>query len=812
MRWIRRGLAALLLLLTLIAAAVLAAYAWRTLPPHEGTLALAGARGEIRIERDAHGIPTIVAADRLDAYYGLGVVHAQDRLWQLETHRRIGSGSTAEAFGPAALETDRFLRALGVRRAAEAQWARAPAATREALQAYAAGINAVVAAGGQARAPEFLLLGLQPGRWEGADSLAWAIMMAWDLGGNWNNELLRLRLALQLPSARVEQLMPPYPGHAPPVAVDYAALYRSMGLTPQKLAALTQGFEAAPESGVEGVGSNNWVLAGSRTATGAPLLANDPHLKLTSPALWYFARLKAPGLDVAGATMPGLPFVVLGQNADIAWGFTNTGPDVQDLYLEQVDPADPNRVRTPAGYEPLELRTETLRVKGQPDVSMTLRRSRHGPVVSDVGTMGDVLGGKAGQAGTHLLALRWTALDADADPVGAGLALQAAGSVDAFFAGTRGFVAPMQSMVVAERAGGIGLIAPGRVPLRGPEHDLKGHVPALGWDARYDWMGWVPEAETPRQRNPAIGWIATANQRIVGPGYAHHLTHDWALPYRHQRIEQLLESRPKHSLADLQAMQMDEVSLAAKRLLPHLAKAGPSHALAAAARAQLEGFDGRMAADRAAPLILWAWQRQLAKGLFADDVGAAFYERHLSGRNFQDTLEAVLARDDAGWCDDRSTPATETCAQQNDAALARALDELSARFGLDVAAWRWGDAHRVHAEHRPFSRVGGLDRLFELRVPMGGDTHTVSATRVGLRPERRTGALFHIDHSASLRAVYDLGDRSKSGVVHSSGQSGIVFSPRYRDLIGPWARGELVPLWPQGAPTAVLRVTPAPGR
>jgi hypothetical protein len=451
MRWIRRGLAALLLL-TLIAAGLLAAYAWRMLPPHEGTLALAGARGEIRIERDALGIPTIVAADRLDAYYGLGVVHAQDRLWQLETHRRIGSGTTAEAFGPAALETDRFLRALGVRRAAEAQWARAPADTRDALQAYAAGINAVVAGGGQARAPEFLLLGLQPGRWEGADSLAWAIMMAWDLGGNWNNELLRLRLALQLPSARVEQLMPPYPGAAPPVAVDYAALYRSMGLTSQKLAALTRGFEAAPESGVEGVGSNNWVLAGSRTTTGAPLLANDPHLKLTSPALWYFARLKAPGLDVAGATMPGLPFVVLGQNADIAWGFTNTGPDVQDLYLEQVDPADPNRVRTPAGYEPLELRTETIRVKGQPDVSLTLRRSRHGPVVSDAGTMGDVLGGQAGQASTHLLALRWTALDADADPVGAGLALQGAGSVDAFFAGTRGFVAPMQSMVVAERA------------------------------------------------------------------------------------------------------------------------------------------------------------------------------------------------------------------------------------------------------------------------------------------------------------------------------------------------------------------------
>lgn len=810
MRWIRRGLAALLLL-TLIAIAALATYAWRTLPRHDGTLALAGTRGEIRIERDGHGIPTIVADSPLGAYYGLGVVHAQDRQWQLETHRRIGSGRMAEAFGPPALETDRFLRALGVRRAAEAQWANASASTREALQAYADGINAVVAAGGQVRAPEFLLLGLQPGRWEAADSLAWAIMMAWDLGGNWNNELLRLRLALQLPSARIDQLMPPYPGSAPPVATDYAALVRSLGLTPQKLAALTGGFEAAPESGVEGIGSNNWVLAGSRTSTSMPLLANDPHLKLTSPALWYFARLKAPGLDVAGATMPGLPFVVLGQNADIAWGFTNTGPDVQDLYLEQLDPADAGRVRTPAGFEPLQTAADTIRVKGQPDVAVTLRRSRHGPVISDAGTMADVLGAPGAKGAGHVLALRWTALDADADPIGAGLKLQAANSVDSFFAATRGFVAPMQSMVVADRAGHIGLVAPGRVPLRGPEHDLKGQVPAPGWDARYDWQGWVPDDQTPRRKDPAAGWIATANHRIVDADYPHHLTHDWALPYRFRRIEQMLEARPKHTARELQAMQLDDLSLAAQRLLPYLARAEAPHALAAAAKAQLEGFDGRMAGERAAPLIFWAWQRQLARGLFADDVGLAFYEKFLSGRSFQDALEGVLARDDASWCDDKGTPAAETCAQQSGAALARALDELSARFGSNPASWRWDAAHQVHAEHRPFSRVPGLDRLFELRVPMAGDTHTVSATQVGLRPDARSGAVFQIGHSASLRAVYDVGDRARSGVMHSSGQSGNVFSPRYRDFIGPWSRGELLPLWPQGAPAAVLVLKPAPG-
>lgn len=808
MRWIRRGLAALLLL-TLLAALALALYAWRTLPPHEGTLVLPGARGEIRIERDAHGIPTILAADPLDAYYGLGVAHAQDRLWQLETHRRIGAGRTAEAFGPAALEADRFLRALGVRRAADAQWAQAPAATRAVVEAYTAGINAVVSQGGQARAPEFVVLGLQPGRWEPADTFAWAIMMAWDLGGNWNTELLRLRLALKLPVERIEQLLPPYPGEAFLPTADYAALYRSLRLGSAKVAALTRGLDAAPPSGVEGVGSNNWVLAGSRTTTGAPLLANDPHLKLSAPALWYLARLKAPGLDVAGATMPGLPFLVLGQNADIAWGFTNTGPDVQDLYLEQTDPARPNSVRTPGGFEPLQEEQEIIRVKGGADVPITVRRSRHGPIVSDAGGMADVLGAAPG----FLLAMRWTALDPDSDPVGVGLALQQATHLDGFFRATRGFVAPMQNMVVADRAGHIGVISPGRVPVRSPENDLGGRVPAPGWDARYDWVGTVPEGETPRRRDPAIGWIATANQRITDPGYPHHLTQEWALPYRQQRIEQMLESRAKHSLQDLAAMQMDARSLAMQKLLPWLKRAADSqqggHPLAAAAKAQLDAFDGEMAAGQPAPLIAWAWQRQLARGIFADDAGEALWEKSLAGRSFQDALEGVLARDDASWCDDRRTPAAETCAQQAGVALKRALDELATRHGDDLAAWRWGDAHVARSEHRPFSRVPVLHRIFELRTPVGGDTHTVKAMRVSLREDKLTGDLYHVDHSASLRAVYDVADRSKSGVVHSTGQSGIVFAAGYRDFVGPWTRGELLPLWPQGEPAAVLVVQPA---
>ena len=808
MTWIKKTLAAAGLVTALLALG-LAVYARLALPSTEGELALSGAQGPIRIDRDAHGIPTVVAQSARDVYFGLGVVHAQDRLWQLETHRRISAGRMAEVFGEPALETDRFLRALGVRRAAAAQWQRLPAASKDIVLAYTAGINAVVAQALQVRPPEFVILGLQPEPWEPVDTLAWAIMMAWDLGGNWTTELLRLRLALTLPVERINTLLPPYPGEAPLATADYASLFRRLKLDAGDRATAWQALpDVAPPSGVEGVGSNNWVLAGSRSSTGKPLLANDPHLKLSTPALWYFARLQAPGIKVAGATMPGLPLVVLGQNEHLAWGFTNTGPDVQDLYIEQIDPGQPEQYRTPQGWEKFETTPETIKVKGKPDVAFVFRRTRHGPVISDAGTVPDVLGPR--DSPRYALAMRWTALDADNDPVGTSVAMQQATSVAAFVQAANSLVAPMQNMVVADKAGHIGVVSPGRVPVRKPENDLKGLVPAPGWDARYDWAGWVPADQTPREIDPERAFIATANQRVTAPGYPHFITSEWALPYRQQRIEQMVLSRPQHSLNDLAAMHADVRSLAVPRLLPWLLKAQLEHPLAAAAKAQLSGFDGLMAADKAAPLIFWAWQRQMALAVFRDDTGDALWARSLATRSFQDALELVLDRDDSSWCDDRRTPAIETCAQQSGAALKLALDELQDRFGADVSRWQWGQAHQARSEHRPFSRVKALARFFELRTPVGGDTHTVNVSRVGLKPDATTGELYLNEHAASLRALYDVADLAQSRVMHSTGQSGLFFSPHYRDFVEPWRQVSYVPLWPQGPAAHVLLIKPMP--
>ncbi|HSV69263.1 MAG TPA: penicillin acylase family protein [Methylibium sp.] len=816
MTWMLRGLkllSGLVLAGLLIVAAGAAIYRHLALPVTEGSLRVDGLRAAVEIERDAHGIPTIRAGSDDDAWFGLGFVHAQDRLWQLETHRRIAAGRLAEAFGAGAVDTDRFVRALGVHRRAEQQWQQASPAVRQMLTAYSAGINAYLGRHLRARPPEFLILGLRPEPWSPVDSIAWTTMMAWDLGGNWNTELLRMRLAQHMPVERIQQLLPPYPGEKPLPTADYRTVYGQLGIEASSAPATAGAWPAVADSGVEGAGSNNWVVAGSRSVTGKPLLANDPHLKLTAPALWYFARIEAPGLKVAGATMPGLPTVVLGQNEQVAWGWTNTGPDVQDLYLERVDRGDPRRYETPGGWASFESFDEVIEVRGGAPLRFTARRTRHGPVISDVPGITDGLTGAQDANGIapYVLALRWTALDTDAaSTLDAGLGFNRARSVDEFIAASADYVAPMQSMVVAD-AQRIAMVAAGRVPLRKPEHDLRGLAPAPGWDPKYDWDGYVPANATPRDRDPARGWIATANQRIHGPQYPHFITSEWAPPYRQQRIERLLAQRPLHTLDSLAAIQADVLSTATQRLLPWLRRARSDHPLAEPARRELEGFEGTMAAERAAPLIFWAWVRQLTRGVFADDIGTALFERQLATRSFREALELVLERDDTGWCNDGTTPEVETCARQSDAALTRALTDLQARWGSDVSAWRWGDAHAARAEHRPFSRVPKLAPWFELRTPVGGDTFTVNVARVALRPDPHTGELFLDEHGPSLRALYDLADRRRSRFMHSSGQSGLAFSGDYGGFVAPWARVEYLPVWGDGRAGDALRLEPADG-
>jgi penicillin G amidase len=687
-------------------------------------------------------------------------------------NRRIAAGRLAEVLGPAALETDRFVRTLGVRRAAHANLERLDAETRAALDAYAAGVNAFLAAD-PVLPPEFLLLRVRPEPWSALDSLSWLKMMAWDLGGNWRNELLRMQLSRTLPVERLHEFLPPYPGDPPPAIRDPGELYRGLEREAPRIAGA-----GTPGDGDLPLGSNSWAVSGAHTASGKPLLANDPHLGLSAPPVWYLAQLSAPGLDVIGATLPGLPGVLVGRNARIAWGFTNTGPDVQDLYLEKLDSA--GNYLAPDGPRPFETRLETIRVRGADDETLEVRVSRHGPVISDV-----VAGALELTPRGYAMALAWTALAPDDLTMQAAIRLGRSQNWGEFEAALRELHAPQQTVTYADVEGNIGFIAAGRVPLRKRENDLQGLAPAPGWEARYDWEGYVPFEALPRTLNPPGGTLISANHKITPPEYTYHITHEWQAPYRARRIEELLAQPEEKSADSFARMQLDAVSLAMRSLLRHLLATAPADDASREALGLLASWDGLMAAERPEPLIATAWLRELTRALYSDELGDAFRSNWSARAVF---VENAL-RTNSAWCDDVRTRAVETCAQLLSASLARALTDLKSRFGTELAAWRWGEAHVAEQRHRPLSRNRLLARFFDIRVPTAGDAYSINAGRSDFADE---AAPYASRHGAGYRAIYDLADPQSSLFIQSGGQSGNPLSIHYRSFAEAWARGEYI--------------------
>ncbi len=784
------------LVLALVALAVVAVagayfYLQRSLPTDEGEIRLGGLLRPVEVLRDNYGIPHITASSLEDAIYALGFVHAQDRLWQMEVSRRTAAGRLAEVFGEGAIETDRFLRTLGVRRSAEANFAKLDKETRALLETYAAGVNAFIDT--RPVLPiEFWLTGAQPEPWTPADSLGWIKMMAWDLGGNWRNELLRMRLSKTLALARIHDFLPPYPGESPLEITDLRRLYNSIEKDGVRLAGKSgsgpkftsqKKFGPDPDFPVDGLGSNNWVVSGARSSTGKPLLANDPHLGLTAPAVWYFAHIAAPGFDAIGTTLPGVPSIVLGRNAHFAWGFTNTGPDVQDLYIERLDGA--GNYLTPEGPKPFALRDEVIKVRGGEDVHLQVRVSRHGPVISDVSRIAQ----EAAPRG-HVIAMQWTALRDDDLTMQSAVKIARATDWPGFLAALRDYHTPQQSMVYADKQGNIGFVAAGRVPLRKPDNDLKGLAPAPGWLAKYDWAGFLPFDELPRSYNPADGTLMSANHRITPPGYAHHITSEWQPPYRANRITELLGAVRSHSVGSFARIQGDVVSLPVRDLLPRFARVTPRNEESRRALALLAKWDGAMAAARPEPLILSAWWREFSRAIYADELDDAFRGNWLLRAQF--ITNVLNDKDRQGrWCDNARTKGAETCDELLAAALDAALADLRKRYGEDMSAWRWGTAHFARHEHRPFGRVSWLAPWFDITVPTPGDAFTVNVGRNRLDDAARP---FANTHAASLRAIYDLADMDKSLYIHSGGQSGNVFSPHYKAFTQAWARGDYIPM------------------
>lgn len=767
-KWLLRGLLGLVLLLAVGGAG---GWVWLrgSLPQTSGELDLAGLEAPVEVLRDAEGIVTLRAGSEADAYRALGFVHAQERLWQMDFLRRLGAGRMSEVLGEATLSTDRFMRTLGLYRLAEAQLENLRPETRAALTAYSAGVNAFLETRSGPLPLEFQILRYSPELWQPADSLVWGRIMAMQLSGNWRMELLRAKLLKHLDPADVAFLWPGNPGDAPTTITAAAELPSA-----PVLRALLDGLppELHPQSA-----SNAWALPGAMTGSGKPILANDPHLSLRAPGQWFLVRLELPDLTLAGATAPGVPFHIIGHNRDIAWGFTTTHSDTQDLFVERVT-GDGERYETPEGPRAFELRREEIAVKDQEPEVLEVRSTRHGPVVSDAFTEE-----RGRPEDGRILSLAWTALAEDDRTPDAIYALNRARDWAQFREALRDFHSPQQNIVYADAAGNVGFLAPGRVPLR---RAGDGTAPVEGWSGSFDWVGELAFEDLPQALNPAQGPIVSGNNRVVPEGYAHFLTAHWPPPQRARRILQLLEAAQPVTPESVAAMQLDSLSLDARQMLPRLLTAAQASDEARRAADLLSAWDGRMDRSRPEPLIYAAWTVALTRRLLADELGPDFGD---FARPDPRRLRAVLS-DGQAWCDDKTTPETEDCDRQIAAALEDALAQLSERLGGDLESWRWGALHRAELAHPVLAYIPLVRDLFSFAQETDGGDETVNRGVFSLAEGKR----FSHVAGASLRIVFDLSDLDGTRAITATGQSGNPLSPHYGSFARRWRDGALLRL------------------
>jgi penicillin G amidase len=763
LRGIARVLAAIGILLLLLAVLVAGAL-WLTMPGSGQTASVLGLSGAVDVTYDADWVPRIRAGSELDAAAALGFLHARDRMFQMELMRRAASGRLSEFAGPATLPIDRMMRTLGLRQHALADFSTLPPDTKAILEAYARGVNAWIDLKGRFAAPEFLVLGA-PEPWEAQDSLLWAKTMGLWLSMNWRQEVSRQALAGHVSASVLDQLWPRQPGAPAPDAMNQPLTRFADAAS--RLASVLPRFPAPytmPQSA-----SNEWAVDGRHTATGAPLLAGDPHLAFGFPGIWYLARIDIPDHVLAGATAPGVPFLVLGHNGKIAWTFTTTGADVQDIFIET--PAGPGQYQTPDGPKPFTVREERIKVRGQPETVLTVRETRHGPVISDLdhpdGPIMAVATGNLQPGDTAATGL---------------LALNRATSVQEAGTAAAQISSPVQNLLVAD-AKTIGLFVTGRVPIRKAG---DGSAPVPGDDGAHDWVGWAAGEQLPHSVSPASGRLVNANEPVWPPDFPVFMGRDTFGDWRAKRIRGLLEQSDRHTPAGFAAMQADVVDPFARQVLPTLlaVTGAPEKPLGL-----LRGWDGSAVMDSPAPLIFNAWMD-------------AFYSavlRHAGltsglGAPISDFVATVLSPAGAHWCDGDCGPMLRD-------SLAEAVKDLSARFGEDPSAWRWGDAHQAVFAH-PFLRtIPLLGPFTTISIPSPGDDNTLD--RGG------PNSAFQSVHGAAYRGVYDLADLDRSLFMITPGQSGNPFSSHARDFAIRWRDGATITLGPIAASiTGTVRLAP----
>jgi penicillin amidase len=771
------GLLAFLLLLG-IGGVVLAQI---LLPPRHATVALPGLSAPVRITFDAGGIPFIQAASATDAAEALGYLHARDRLFEMDLMRRAAGGSLAQLLGPLALPNDEEMRRLGMRRAAAADQAELSPQARGLLQAYASGVNAYISARGRFAALEYLLLG-RPAPWTITDSLLWGKMMGLWLSGNARTELARLALEPHQPLPKIMALWPPVPGNPP----EDASL-----ATPARAAAASGALATLrhfPQPFTQpATASNEFAVSGARTATGKPLLAGDPHLGFGFPSLWYLVRIDTPAGTLAGATAPGVPFMVIGENGHIAWTFTTTGAAVQDVFIEHPT-ADGKSYETPTGPQPFITRTERIAVRFRPDVILAIRLTRHGPVI---GTAPD---------GKSLLAVQMANLLPDDTDSNGLLALNDAQNVAQAGIASAALTSPVQNLLVADTAGNIGFFTTGRVPVRKAG---DGAYPVDGADGAHDWTGIAAGPQLPRSVNPPSGELINANNPTVGPDFPVYLGRDDYPDFRARRIKALLAA--PQTLASFGRIQLDTTSDFAQRVLPRLlAVQLPPDDPAAPALARLRGWDGTMAMNLPQPLIFNAWIDAFDRAVLAENGFSDWDDAPILPDAFALSLLGPDARPAAIklWCNGDCGPLLRS-------SLDATTAKLSARYGADAGAWRWGTAHRAIFAHPFLSYLPLIGRLARFAIAVPGDATTVDVAAPG--PTSLDPDGFTAIHGPEFRAVFDLSNLNNSNFIIAPGESGDLLSAHAADFLRRWRDGGYIKLPPQpAAVAATLTLTPGP--
>lgn len=790
------GLPVILVAALLLAGAAGYLFVQRGLPQTTGTIQVSGLHAPVQVVRDSFGIPQIYADNLEDLFFAQGYVTAQDRLWQMEFQRRVGHGRLSEVLGKSTLKTDRFLRTIGTSRAAEQDLAALDPETRTILEAYARGVNAFIGGHKDNLPLEFTILSFTPAPWQPVDSLVWAKMMAWDLGGNWESELLRTRLIAVLGEERARQLLPAYPEDAPTI-VEGAREQGSRGAGEQGsggdgyMAMLgdlftSPAFSTCPPAPLlpcslasQGLGSNNWVVDGTRSVTGKPLLANDPHLSIQMPSIWYEIGLHGAGFDVVGASLPGAPGVVIGHNSRIAWGMTNVGPDVQDLYVEHVR-SEGGRLQAEfrGQWEEVKVIRDEIPVKGQaPDV-LEIRITRHGPLLNDVV-----------ENLKEPVAFKWTATAEKSRVVGSIARLNRAQNFDEFRQALRTFDVPAQNFVYADVDGNIGYQTPGLIPIR---MKGRGEVPVPGWTGEYEWTGYVPFDELPSVYNPPTHVIVTANNRVVPESYPYFISSEWAAPYRAQRIIELLGQKEKLSPDDFKALQADTFNVRARILMPYLLALKPEGWLQEKAMDQLRAWDLNNRADSAAASIFEVTYREIVTHTFSNKLPPDLFKDYLGNATAHHmAMQRILPDPDNPWFDDVNTPIRETRDIILQKSFAGAVDWLGRQMGDVPAEWGWGRLHTATFVHRPLGQSGiaVLEKLFNRGpIPARGSSYTVNAASFKYTQPYGVSSL------ASYRQVIDLSDFANSWSIHTTGQSGQLLSPHYDDFIGRWQAVEYHPM------------------